>query len=287
MSRILVLGASGFIGSHVCQAIDATGRLTGIPLRRGIDLAASAMGDIERVFTDSAPDVVVNCVGTTLGRPAALVKGNVVTVARMLEALRVLAKPPRLVHLASSAEYGGRSDDTPIRETDVPDPAGPYGVTKLAGTELVLAAGLDAVVLRIFNISGPGSPLGTLLGRVAADLRTAVKTVRLGSLDAWRDYVDVRDVARAIVLAATRPAPRILNVGRGEAVHARELVHRLVEVSGTGAAVTEEKGGEGNHAGSAASVVRWQRADTTAIRQALGWSPEICVTQSIRDTWHG
>lgn len=331
MSRVLVLGAAGFIGRHVCQAISVesrhpprhrprdtpepsplgddrtrhrtrdtpdpspfgddrtllvtVARAPGAGIDAVADLAATPMDELRRLFKDAAPDIVVNCTGATHGSTADLVRGNVLAVYRMLEAIDVLSPPPRLVHLASSAEYGGTTDDTPIREDHVPAPVGPYGVTKLSGTELVVATGLDAVALRAFNVSGPGSPSSTLLGRVASELRQGKQVIRLGSLDAWRDYVDVRDVAHAVLLAATMPTSPILNVGRGVAVHARDLVRRLVDVSGTGAAVTEETGGEGNHAGSAASAVRWQRADTTAIRDELGWSPQIDVAQSVRDTW--
>src|SRR5206468_1837433 len=80
--------------------------------------------------------------------------------------------------------------------------------TKLAGTCLVRtarAAGLDAVVLRVFNAVGAGMPANTLPGRVAAQLRTALRgggEVRLGSLDTVRDFVDIRDIADAALAAA-------------------------------------------------------------------------------------
>ena len=94
--------------------------------------------------------------------------------------------PARLVHLGSAAEYGRASRASPVAESAPPRPAGAYGATKLAGTrlvELARTAGLDAVVLRVFNPVGGGCAGGGLPGRVAVQLRQAMAggtDVRLG-----------------------------------------------------------------------------------------------------------
>ena len=119
-----------------------------------------------------------------------------------------------------------------MSEQAVPRPAAVYGVTKLAGTrlvELAMAAGLDGVVLRVFNPVGPGAPGSNLPGKVAAELHRALARgtdVQLGSLDAVRDFIDVRDVADAVIAAAPRPRWRtcVLNIGTGRGVPVRTMV---------------------------------------------------------------
>ncbi|MCZ9336358.1 NAD-dependent epimerase/dehydratase family protein, partial [Streptomyces sp. TRM76130] len=103
--------------------------------------------------------------------------------------------------IGCSAEYGPSQPGSSTAEDAVPRPGGPYGVSKLAATELVLGSGLDAVVLRVFSPAGPGTPAGSPLGRLAEAMRRAMQSgdgeLRLGGLGVQRDFVDVRDVARA------------------------------------------------------------------------------------------
>ncbi len=235
----------------------------------------------------AAPDVVINCAGVTSGDPAAMVAGNVVAVANLVGAVREAAPAARLVHLGSAAEYGRVTPGEPVTESTRPDPLGGYGITKLAGTALVQSAGLDAVVLRIFNLIGPGSPPSGLPGRLVAEFRRAAETgeaVRVGSLDAHRDFVDIRDVAGAVVAAALAPGrlPAVLNVGSGVPTPLRELADTLRAISGVDTPVHEVT------AGSARSAdVPWQCANPAAIGAALGWSAGIGVEESLRDLWHG
>jgi nucleoside-diphosphate-sugar epimerase len=110
--------------------------------------------------------------------------------------------------------------------------------------------------------------------------------IQLGSLEAWRDYIDVRDVAEAVVAVATADGqlPPVLNVGTGKATLAREVVHKLVELSGTSTKIVEGAV-HADHAGSPANSVAWQQADTTLIAERLGWSSKIPLDQSLADTW--
>jgi len=294
-SRVLVLGAGGFLGRHVRHALDAGGAETvgtGRSARPGvdhvIDLAAATQHELDKLITAIDPTAVVNCAGATYGTVTDLTQGNVVAVHALLSSLSWSAPTARLVQLGSAAEYGGAPHGTSQAEDYEPRPGGAYGYTKLAGTTMVLRArsqGFDAVVLRAFNVSGPGSPPSTLLGRTLSQLRVGSE-VRLGPLDTWRDFVDVRDVAAAVALALDVPdLPPLLNVGRGQAVLARSVVDQLVAASGTGATVVEEDAEHASHAGSPAATVPWQQADLTTVTSHLGWSPSIDLETSIHDTW--
>ncbi|MEV5321886.1 NAD(P)-dependent oxidoreductase [Streptomyces sp. NPDC052687] len=291
--RILVLGATGYLGGHITE------RLRGLPGTRllvggrspgadvPVDLAADRPHDLAKALAAAAPDAVVNCAGATGGDAVTLAEVNARGPAVLCAALREAAPAARLVHLGSAAEYGPGVPGRPVTEAAATSPAGPYGATKLAGTVAVTTSGLDAVVLRVGNPVGPGAPSTGLPGRVTALLARAGRdpdaTVRLGDMSAHRDFVDVRDVARAARLAATvaGPLPPVLNIGGGEAVAVRELVRRLAEVAGFRGRIVEAGGG-----GSARSAqVSWQCSDITAARDALGWRPAHSLDGSVAALW--
>jgi nucleoside-diphosphate-sugar epimerase len=290
----MVFGAGGFLGGRICALLAERGikhcgmtRSTGDPHRR-LDLTVDHHYALDAKIGMYKPTVIINAAAATQGDISALTRGNVVAVQALLESARHHANNARFVQIGSAAEYGGAPRGTSQDEDAELRPGAAYGITKLAGSELVLRAqrnGADAVVLRSFNISGPGSPASTLLGRVVRQLGTT-DTLQLGSLEAWRDYVDVRDVAEAAVAVATAEdrLPPVLNVGSGRAVLARDVVNRLVKLSGTATKVVEGAVHQG-HAGSAAEDVPWQQADTTLIQKHLGWSARISHDQSLKDTW--
>jgi nucleoside-diphosphate-sugar epimerase len=295
--RLLVLGGSGFLGGHVRRRARAAGLdvvtagrsgLPDSPGHRLVDLAADDPARIAAMLAEVSPDAVVNCAGATAGRPETLVAANVNGTYALVKAMLMAAMPARLVHLGSAAEYGRAEPGIPVSERAAPRPAGLYGSTKLAGSRLVdlaAAAGLESVVLRVFNPVGPGAPRTGLPGRLAAELRQAAAhgtDVRVGPLDAVRDFVDARDVADAAVAAAAaaRPPRPVLNIGSGRAVPVRAMVNELLAISGCAATVHEDA------AGSARSAeVPWQQADISRAAEDLGWQPRRDLATSLADLW--
>jgi NDP-hexose 4-ketoreductase len=258
-----------------------------------LDLPSAAPVDVAMLLDDTAPDAVINCYGVTRGDAADMVAGNVVSVSNLVRGLAATRHAGiRLVHLGSAAEYGVVPMGRSISEAAPPNPVGPYGITKLAGTEILRTSWLDTVVLRVFNPVGPGLPASTLPGRVAAELRRPGAEIRVGSLAGYRDFVDVRDVADAAFAAACTPGPLppVLNVGSGQATLLREVVHSLVRISGADRPVIESidpgSAGSGSGSGSARPAgVRWQQAQVGAICRALGWRPATGLSTSLRDMW--
>jgi len=295
--RLLIIGASGFLGGHVRRraaaaglAVVTAGRagLPGSPAHQRLDLAADEPARIAEVIASVAPDAVANCAGATVGGADVLAAVNITGTYALVRAMMLAGTPARLVHLGSAAEYGRAEPGATVDESAPPRPAAAYGATKLAGTrlvELARAAGLDAVVLRVFNPVGAGAPRSSLPGRVAAELRRALASgteVRLGSLDAVRDFVDARDVADAVLAAAAAPAAPhpVLNVGSGVGVPARTLVKELIAIGGYDGPVHEDS------AGSARSGdLLWQQADIALARLDLGWRPRHDLAASLADLW--
>lgn len=253
-----------------------------------LDIVSDGPDGVRRALARAEPDVVVNCAGKVGGPPDELADGNITGPANLVEGLLGGDRRIRLVHLGSAGEYGRVEVGVPITESTRPCPVGVYGVTKLAGTKVIgagRAAGLNALVLRVFNPLGPGSPVGSLPGRLAVELRRAIAEgddVRLGALDSLRDFVDARDVAEAVLTAVSMSTvdAGVLNVASGHAVAVRELVTTLSEIAGFSGAVVERG------VGSARSAdVPWQQADISKTADLLGWKPSRDLTTSLTDLW--
>ncbi len=307
--RVLLIGANGYLGRFVADRLLADPAVQLTALGRGddadvrFDLASGSPGALTRFLDAVHPGVVINCAGATRGGARELTRHNTVAVATVCEALRL-----SLIHGSSTAEDA------------VPRPGGPYGVSKLAATELVLGSGLDAVVLRVFSPAGPGTPAGSPLGRLAEAMRRAMQSgdgeLKLTGLGAQRDFIDVRDVARAVHAASLSAAQGVINIGSGRAVRLRDAAAVLARVAGYERQELDGPPGplrpsighpradsdhvmhathaaHAAHAGQSAPVVypypdgcgSWQQADVRTARDRLGWRPRINLEESLGDIW--
>jgi nucleoside-diphosphate-sugar epimerase len=303
--RTVVIGGTGFMGRHVCAALSARGhQLTLVgrnpPKNSGdhpfiaLDLASpGAVAELSHLFGDAPPDLVVNAAGAVWAPTERdLQRDNIDLVRHLVAAIAGLPQKPRLVHLGSVNEYeplpwgASLTEETPLK------PVTRYGVSKVAGSSVVTAAvrhsGLDAVILRLANVTGPGLSAVSLLGRVAEQLHDAAQAgrppaVRLYPMRAHRDFLDYQDAVRAIATAAVAPVSgRVINIGSGQAVSVRELVSLLISVTGMAADVIEAEPGP---AGRSVPEAEWLRVDTRGAMKLLGWSPRRRLHDSIRDLW--
>ncbi|WP_307850373.1 NAD-dependent epimerase/dehydratase family protein [Crossiella equi] len=295
---MLLLGATGFIGRHVHHRLGRLGDVEVVTVARSenpespqhvrLDLAGADEHTIAGLLERSEPDVVVNCAGAVGGDLAEMSACNIDLPAALVGAALAAGHRPRLVHLGSAAEYGKVMTGVPVTEHTPTRPVGVYGITKLAATRLVCLArraGLDAVVLRVFNPIGPGSPPGNVAGRLAQELLRAQAEgdeVRLGPLSAVRDFVDVRDVASAVSAAAVTPGvdEPVLNVASGEGVAVGELAKALTGIAGYTGPI-----GQADTGSARSADVPWQQADISAIGKALDWRPAHSLATSLSDLW--
>ena len=295
MRRVLVIGAGGHLGRNVLDLLRTQPDLVvrtasrsapsgGLDIR--LDLAEEP--EVAAVLAREAPDIVVNCAGAVSGSDAELTAANVTGPANLVSALARLAPGTRLIHLGSAAEYGITEIGVPISEDVAGEPVGPYGHSKLAGTQLVVGgrqAGLQTLVLRVFNPIGPHAPAGSLPGRVVRELRRAAEEgddIRLGPLGSVRDFVDVRDIAEAVLASVNAPSldRAVLNLASGTGTRVRSIVDELVDIAGFGGTVFESAAGS-----SRSATVAWQQADITAISTSLGWKPRVELLDSLVDLW--
>lgn len=295
---VAVLGVTGGIGRQVSAVFSRAGhKVVGVarhpaPHAAGcpfvpLDVAAADPSEITGLLAAWNVDVVVNATGGWAVTEEAMHHAHVRLVDRMLAAVAALPTRPRVVHVGSIHEYGFVPPGTSIDEAWPPDPSTPYARTKLAGSQAVLEAAragdVDGVVLRAVNVCGPHPSEASFLGSLLHRLRGLTPGQRLDLMiaDAARDYIDVRDVASAVLRAADAgTSGAVFNIGRGQAPTMRELVTVLVEVAGFPPETVVETGGSVESKGGG-----WTRADIRQAQRVLRWRPEIGLRDSLRDMW--
>lgn len=290
--RILVTGAAGFLGRHVLAQLEGLGLavagVSRVPLVSRIQTFTGDLLDskfVGEALAEFRPTRIVHAAGIVSSRHDSdlgeLLKGNVMALAVVLRSAAGAASRPKVVSLSSSAVYGSGhagpvAEDAPLRPTT------PYGLSKAAGE--VVASCFEALahrvmILRPFNVIGPGMPSGTLLGDVA-DQIVAGASVRVGDLSARRDFLDVRDAAWAIgALALLDTDVSCVNVGSGVSYPVAEAVATMQRVAGPGVRITQPAARDG-----ARLDIPDQTADVSLLRRLLpAWQPTRVLDDTVRD----
>jgi NDP-hexose 4-ketoreductase len=303
VTTYLLLGANGFLGSQVLEAIERSGTecnlvaVSGHPPRERVptcgswqrmDLVRASAKDLLTLLGNSKPDAIINCVGCTSGSPQQLEAANATVVEKLVRALSA-SDPIPLIHMGSAAEYGRQPEGIAIEESAAARPVGDYGRTKLEATDLVtemVAMGaIRATVLRVFNPVGARAPANSLGGTAAREIKRALisghSSITLGPLWSFRDFVASHDVATAALRAIQSiDAHPILNVGRGVAMSCRSMVELLADAAGFEGDVFEASGGSQRSA-----AVPWQQANVSLLRRHLQWVPSTPIAEAVADLW--
>jgi GDP-4-dehydro-6-deoxy-D-mannose reductase len=221
--------------------------------------------------------------------PAATIATNAGLEANLLAGLVKQNPMPRVVVVGSGDEYGrppGRArrldEATPLR------PLTPYGVSKvtqdLLALQYHLSHGLPAIRMRPFNHAGPRQAphfaIASFAQQIARiELGKQPPILKVGNLEARRDYTDVRDIARAYLLAAEKGKPgEVYNVGSGTAPRLRELVDLLLTM--TRSKITLEVDPARKHTAEADVYI----CDARRFARLTGWRPQIALERMLRDT---
>ncbi len=313
--RALVTGVAGFSGAAVARHLASLGwsvvgshggtRAPDADLA-GIDFVRHDLSDLaslRALLRLARPDIVLHMAGPT-GQPrgiggaetfAAHLQGHAGATALLLEAAALEAAGAVLLIPGSSAQFGDVAAERQPIGADVPyRPRTLYGVAKAAeawaAAHYAEARGLKIVRTHTFNCIGPGQRAdfvpAAFASQIAAMERGEAPPVLLvGNLAARRDVTDIRDVARAYVLAATRGQPgRVYNVCAGVAPSIADLVEGLRAHARIDFAVRRDP------ARVQAVDVAAQIGDATEFSRDTGWRPEIPLAQTLADTleyWRG
>jgi UDP-glucose 4-epimerase len=311
--RVLVTGGAGYIGSvvtaalldggHEVTVLDdlSTGHEDAVP--EGATFVQARLQDSAPVLADVRPEAVLHfaaksLVGQSQESPEIYWENNVGGTLALLEAMRA-ADCRRIVFSSTAATYG-EPEQVPIREDAPTRPTNTYGATKLAVdtmlTSYAVAYSFAAVSLRYFNVGGAAFGRGerhateTHLIPIALQVAAGTREALTVYGDDYptpdgtciRDYVHVKDLAAAHLLALPAPAAgehRIYNLGSGSGFSVQEMVDAVRTVTGHPLPVVVGP----RRAGDPARLV----ASSERIHADLGWAPEHTeLTEIVADAWN-
>ncbi len=305
-SRVVVTGAAGFIGSHLCERLLSLGhQVVGIDsftdyydrARKEQNIADSKANaaftfeqidlveaDLPRIL--SGAKVVYHLAGQPGVRPSwggqfdRYVRDNIIATQRLLESLKGMPID-RLVFAGSSSVYGD-AEMFPTKESALPRPVSPYGVTKLAAEHLALLYtknfGLPAVSVRYFTVFGPRQRPDMAFSRFMQALADHEAIEVFGDGEQTREFTYVSDAVEGTIKAATADvAGQVFNLGGGSRVTINRVLATLEEISGievrrhTLAAAP----GDPRHTGASINLAR----------ERLGWEPRVSLREGLTKQW--
>jgi GDP-4-dehydro-6-deoxy-D-mannose reductase len=305
--RALITGINGFVGGHLAEHLLQQGGwdiwglsrspAVGLPLLRGqVTMVQADLADPEsttRAIVAARPNVIFHLAGQpfvpeSFRDPAATLAANTLGALHIFLALIEYRMATRVLVVGTNEEYGKiLPEDLPLGEDAPLRPTSPYGVSKVAqsmlGLQYHLSHGLDIVRVRPFTHIGPRqnqrfvtAAFARQIARIERGLQPPV--MQVGNLSACRDFTDVRDVVRAYALLMRHGvAGEVYNLGTGQAVMIRDMLHMLLAESATPIEVQ-----------LSADLMRpidipLVTCDAHKLRACTGWSPSIPIRQTMID----
>ena len=308
--RALITGMTGFAGSHLAEYLLAEhpdvevygthrwrSRMENVEhLRSKVKLLEADLRDytsMHSALERSRPDVIFHLaaqsfVPSSWTAPNDTLTTNVSGQTNLFEAVRALRLDPVIQIACSSEQYGlVLPGETPIKETNPLRPLSPYAVSKVAqdylGYQYFQSYGLKVVRTRGFNHTGPrrGHVFVTsnFCSQVAAiELGLQEPVIRVGNIEAIRDFTDVRDMVRAYWLAVTKAKPgEVYNIATGNGIAIREMLERLIALANVQVKI------ETDPERLRPSDVEILIGDASKFKADTGWEPRIPFDQTLRD----
>lgn len=307
--RALITGITGFAGSHLAEHLLALkdvevfgtirwrSRTENVEsIRNRITLVECDLADasaVDRAIATARPDLIFHLaaqsfVPTSWVAPSETITNNVIGQLNLFEAVRRAGIDPLVQIACSSEEYGlVHEDEVPITEDNPLRPQSPYAVSKIAqdflGYQYFCSYGLRVVRTRTFNHTGPrrGEVFVTSnFAKQVAEIEQGLvePVLRVGNLEARRDFTDVRDVVKAYWLALERGEPGdVYVIASGRARRISEVVDMLLGMAKVPIRV------ERDPARMRPSDVPVLLGNSTKFRKKTGWEPVIPFEQTLTD----
>lgn len=281
-------GGSGFVGGWLSAHLESAGDEV---IRTKTEVDVTDAEAITTSLVQAAPDVVYHLaalahVGRSWSDPARTFEVNALGTLQVLEAASRCPVPPVVLVVSSAEVYGQTAGEAPLTEEVALRPVTPYAASKVAaeylGVQAWLGRGVRAIRVRPFNHVGPGqSPdfvVSALARRIVEAERAGGGPVRVGNLEASRDFTDVRDVVRAYRLLAERGiAGEVYNVATGHSVTIADVAHQLSALAKVDVQLVPDP--ELMRPVDVPVFV----GDATRLRETTGWAPRISLTSTLAD----
>ncbi len=309
--RILITGATGFVGSHLIEyllsvdevTVYATRRrrsnienvkhLLNLPRVKWVTMDITDSHSVTRLMTECKPDwcfhlCAQSFVPASWNAPQETMTTNVVGTINLMEAARAVCPEVRIQIAGSSEEYGMvKEDEIPITEANPLRPMSPYAVSKVAedllGYQYFMSYGLHVVRTRGFNHTGPRRGEMFVCSNFARQIVEMEKgkrdnIIRVGNLDAERDFTDVRDMVRAYRLSLEKGKDgEVYNISSGRCFSMRQVLDMLIRISGIKVKVEQDP------ERMRPSDVPVLLGDSMKFQKETGWKPEIPFEKTLKD----
>lgn len=286
--KILVIGATGFVGSNIIKVFSNEHEVYGASrnsLEKGITyIDMLKPKTIQGALKSIQPDAIVQCAGIV--ENIEMASQNPVFTRNLLEQIETLGMKPKIIVCGSAAEYGlVDSENIPVKETTPLNATSLYGLSKIQESTLAIKAranGLPVVVARIFNPLGVGMQEKFLTSKIILQIKEIKsgerQVIEVSRLDSKRDYIDVHDLARAIkMLVECNPKYEIYNIGSGKATSNGELIELFLNASNL-----KYKPAIIETSEQPEPTVAIQ-ADITRLQQEFGWSPSVKLDATVKE----
>lgn len=284
--KIAVFGAEGFLGRALVKELQTSGH----DVQRGVDTETGDRIDLldavalKAYFQKVTPETIVNCAGVV--DASREFENNVRFSENILIAVAAAGLSVRnIIIMGSSAEYGEPAG-LPVAEDAQLKGVSPYALSKIKEEQTALAfaeeSKVSVIVARVFNPLGIGMKEKFLIPGLLRQIRGfrlgEQDHIEISRLDSRRDYIDVRDVARALkALTEGSPRHKTYNIGSGTATSNAEVLELLLKnlkLSSRPRIIETSETPEPQVA---------SQADISRIRQEFGWEPKVILEQTIKD----
>ena len=300
--KALVTGTAGFIGSTLSERLLALGwdvvgidcftdyypraikerNLSGLLSTRGYRFVEARLqdADLPALLADRTHVFHLAAqagVRKSWGRDFAVYTTNNIEATQILLEACTTASLERVVYASSSSVYGDNVE-MPMRETALPQPVSPYGVSKLAAEQLCylyqVNYGVPTVSLRYFTVYGPRQRPDMGFHRFLRATMLGQPISLYGDGEQTRDFTFVQDAVAATIAAASRGVPgRVYNIGGGSRVSINHVLEMIGRVAGRRPIVTGYPAQKGD--------MRHTNADTSLARADLGFNPQVGLEQGL------
>lgn len=289
--KVLVTGASGFVGPYLISELEKSGyEVFGVDRNAGSNYQADLLDrdSLDKVMKEVLPDYICHLAGfssvkDSFDNPELCKKINVDGTENLLFSVKRFCPNARIL-IVSSAHIYGNPEYNPIDELHPISSNSPYAESRILQEKLVLSSELDVVISRSFNHTGPAQQRGFVCPDFiygAKELSAGKREeIRVGNLSAERDISDVRDVVRAYrILLEKGKKGEIYNVCSGTPVSIQyilDTILNLAKIDSSKVVVDPEK--------FRPVDVPIMYGDNSKLKK-LGWEPEFGIEETLRDMW--